>query len=196
MPKRSKRSFRSRNRKVSRKAAHHIIHRQVPFVLAKFAADTGFYTAYKLNQFPGVSDLRSLYQDYKIKSIRLTFNLINAPNNNSTFPTLIIAPQHYNGALGTVTVGSRDEISQYKGVRVFQFGPNKVTYTQVFKPWLAMAGAGAGLMPIPWPWVSTINDDVNIVTNGYWLARYNTGSDPTHTIELTVSAVIECRGTR
>jgi len=165
-------------------------------VLAKFAGDVGFYTAYQLSQFPGISDIRSLYTDYRVKSLRLTFNLINAPNNNASFPTLIIAPQHYNGALGTVSVGSRDEISQFKGVRVFQFGPSRVSYTQSFKPWVSMAGAGAGLMPIACPWINTINDDVKLVTNGYWLARYNTGSDPTHTIELTVSAVIECRGTK
>lgn len=161
--------------------------------VGKSVNDTGLYQSFKLSDFP-TSDVVSLYSDYKILKFIVTYRLVSQPNNNSNFPTLYIAPQHV--ASGTAPT-SRDEVVQFKGVTSYQFGPSTMSYTRVFKPHMWLDSTGVTLRAvIPGTWCSTTSDTVPNFSHVYWLSRYNSAIDNSHTIELEVKAVIATRGTR
>lgn len=162
---------------------------------AKTAADTGTYLGFNLSQFVN-SDIISTFSEFRIKSLRLSWVLVNAPNNNANFPTLYVAPQHIS--VGIVPT-SRDEVIQYKNVKHYQFGPANLEYSQSFSPWVPVlnnTSVAAGRQFQRSPWISTVTDLVPHYVAVDWLSRYNSAPDSSHTIELIVSAVIECRGTR
>jgi hypothetical protein len=161
----------------------------------KTAADTGTYLGFNLSQFVN-SDIISTFTDYRIKSLTLSWVLVNAPNNNANFPTLYVAPQHI--AIGTAPT-SRDEVIQYKDVVHYQFGPANLEFTRKYAPFVPTLNnttAAAGRQFVRSPWISTVTDLVPHYVAVDWLSRYNSAPDSSHTIELVVSAVIECRGTR
>jgi hypothetical protein len=92
------------------------VQRAIVLTRTKVAADTGQYSSIRLVDFPSVSDFSSLFQYYRITKVSYTYTLVNAPNNNATFPTLYVAPQVYatSGA-----PSSRDEVMQYQGLQIF-----------------------------------------------------------------------------
>jgi hypothetical protein len=142
------------------------------------------------------SDVQSLFQVYRITKVKLTFRLVNAPNNNAAFPTLHIAPQRFT----TTSPISLDEVRQYDKLSVFQFGPSKVQYTRTFVPGQRLtcdtvAGQVAGNISTP-VWTSTVNADAINPFAVYWLQRYNTTSAPTHDIEVDFDATITAKGPR
>jgi hypothetical protein len=181
--------------KRSAKSANSIVFtRKFITTRAKTAADTGTYLSFNLSQFVN-SDIISTFTEFRIKSLKLSWVLVNAPNNNANFPTLYVAPQHI--ALGNPT--SRDEVIQYKDVKHYQFGPANLEFSQVYAPWVPVLNnttAAAGRQFQRSPWISTVTDLVPHYVAVDWLSRYNSAPDSSHTIELVVSAVIECRGTR
>lgn len=160
---------------------------------AKTAADTGSYLGFSASQFLD-SDIQSTFTDYRIKSIRLSWVLVNAPNNNANFPTLYCAPQHI--ALSPTAPTNRDEVIQYKDVKHHQFGPSNLQYEKTFVPWVPLDANAVGRRFVRSPWLSTQSNIVPHYVAVDWLSRYNSAADSSHTIELIVSAVIECRGTR
>jgi hypothetical protein len=168
-----------------------VVERKYIGTITKAASDAGIYRTFALSAFPD-ADIVSMFSEYKIEMLTLSYMLVNAPNNNASFPTLYVAPQN----ISSTTPASRDEVVQYKGARVFQFGPatNMVTYS--FKPEVAIDAATTGKRFVVSPWLSTATDAIPHYTNVEWISRYNSTSDPTHTIELCVSAVVSCRGTR
>lgn len=171
------------------------IHRRNIFALTKTAADTGRLISVSLNDFSAV-ELRSVFQLYKIVKVKVTWTLINAPNNNANFPTLHIAPQNFS----FITPPSLSEMSQYDKLTIFQFGPSRVQYSRVFTPALlvdasASAGTGQVIMPGGTPFVSSENVNTNYICGSFWLARYS-NVDVTHTIEMTLDATIKLKGVR
>jgi hypothetical protein len=190
-PKRNRRTRKEGHRK---NAGSIVFTRKFITTRAKVGADTGTYLGFNCSQFLN-SDIVSTFQEFRIKSLRLSWVLVNAPNNNANFPTLYVAPQHIS--LGNPT--SRDEVIQYKGVKHYQFGPANLEYSQTYVPYVPLlnnSSASAGRQFQRSPWISTVTDLVTHYVAVDWLSRYNAAPDSSHTIELIVSAVIECRGTR
>jgi hypothetical protein len=169
------------------------IERELIAPISKLAADSGLYRSFTLAQFPD-SDIVSMFQEYKIKKIRLSWMLVNAPNNNADFPTLYTAPQHHfaSGA----PPSSRDEVIQYKGIKHVQFGPANVMYSHTYVPFVPLDASTTGKHFVPAPWLSTTTDTVPHYTSVEWISRYNSTSSPTHTLELIAHVVVEARGTR
>jgi hypothetical protein len=171
------------------------VQRAIVLTRTKVAADTGQYSSIRLVDFPSVSDFSSLFQYYRITKVSYTYTLVNAPNNNATFPTLYVAPQVYatSGA-----PSSRDEVMQYQGLQIFQFGPANVTKTITTVPSVTfdvgnLVGGGA-LMKSPWLSIqNTANQHLTFVD---WLSRYNSAGDPTHTIEVQFRVWLDFKGTR
>lgn len=190
---RAAKSNRGRVRKKTTNVSNHIvIEREFIATITKLASDSGLYRSFGLNQFPD-SDVVSMFQEYRIKSIKLSWMLVNAPNNNADFPTLYTAPQHITAG---VPPTSRDEVVQYKGIKHIQYGPATVVHSETYTPYVPMDASTTGKKFLPSPWISTSTDTVPHYTSVEWISRYNSTSSPTHTLELVAHAVIEARGTR
>lgn len=197
--KRSSNTIRARRRRVSPKVSRNIngcqgiiVERQLIQNIPKVASDTGNFRSYNLSQFPD-ADIVSLFQEYRIKSVTLTWMLVNAPNNNASFPTLYVAPQHiFTGS----PPANRDEVIQYRGIQTYQYGPSRIVYKRKFIPFVPLDASTTGKKFVSSPWLSTTTDTVPHYTDVEWISRYNSTTDPTHTIELLAHAVIECRHTR
>jgi hypothetical protein len=169
-----------------------VVQRKWTVPIAKSASDSGFFRSFKLSDFPN-TDIASLFTEYKISKLKIQYLLVNAPNNNATFPTLYIAPQHYSS--GTFP-SSRDEVIQYRNSSLYQFGPSNVLSTFNFKPMVPMDANTTGKRFVRSPWLSTTDFTVPHYTNVEWISRYNSTTDPTHTIDLVVTATVLCKGTR
>ncbi len=160
--------------------------------IAKFAADTGLYRTIQPLNFP-IADMIGSFTYYRIKSIKLTYQLYLQLNNNSSFPTLYIAPQQWSES---ATPASFNEVVQYKNVKTFQFGPSKPTYSQTFTPYVNMVSTGPGRVPVRSPWLATSSDLPQHMICVDWILAYNSTSAPTHTIRLNYVAEFECKGPR
>jgi len=160
--------------------------------IAKFAADSGLYRTFQPLLFP-ITDLLGSFTKYRIRSIKLEYQLYNQLNNNSTFPTLYVAPQQYSES---ATPSSITEVIQFKGLQTFQFGPSRPTYTRTFTPYVNITTTGPGRVPTPSPWISSLSDLPQHLTNVEWLQNYNNTTQPTHTIRLVATAIFEFSGTR
>jgi hypothetical protein len=169
------------------------LHRRAIFTVGKAAADQGSASFLTLNTFPA-SDIVSLFSEYRVKSVKLTHQLVNAPNNNASFPRLHIAPRGFSN----VAPSTRDEVLQYNGVEMYQYGPANITFARTYKPyvWLDAVGTTTGKQVVVSPWIATDTGDVRHNIAVLWLDRYNSTSDPTHTIEVVLDVVIEARGPR
>jgi hypothetical protein len=170
-----------------------IIERELIATISKSASDSGLYRSFTLSQFPD-SDIISMFQEYRIKKITLTWMLVNAPNNNADFPTLYTAPQHYFAS--GLPPASRDEVIQFRGVHHVQYGPANITHKVIYVPFVALDAATTGKKFTQSPWLSTTTDSVPHYTSVEWISRYNSTSSPTHTLELVAHATIEARHTR
>jgi hypothetical protein len=133
------------------------------------------------------------FTEYRIVNIKLEYQLYNQLNNNSLFPTLFIAPQHW---AESATPGSFNEVAQFKGIRTFQFGPSRPIYKQSFKPYVNMVTTGPARHAVASPWLTTSSDLAQHLTCVDWILGYNTTSAATHTIRLVVTANFEFRGPR
>jgi len=172
------------------------VRRRNIFVLGKTATDVGRIISCTLSDFGG-SEIQSVFHLYKIDRINVTWTLTNAPNNNATFPTLHVAPQNFT----FITLATLGEMSQYDKVQVYQFGPSRVQYKRSFVPSIlldASASAGTGQMVLPGrtPFLSCNNINTNFIGATYWIQRYNASPDSSHTIEVTVEAVLTLKGSR
>jgi hypothetical protein len=195
MPRRtSKKSriSRRRNRVPRNMSTEATVTRMYSADIVRFAADSGLYRTFQLLLFP-VADLQGLYSQYRIRNIKIEYQLYNQLNNNSQFPTLFIAPQSYNE--GT-TPASLSEVQQFRNVRTFQFGPSRPTYSQSFVPYVNMVTTGPGRVPTRSPWLTTSGDAIQHLTHVDWLVNYNSVTAPTHTIRLVATAVIDLKNTR
>lgn len=169
-----------------------VLSRQFQADIVKVAADTGLYRTVQASLFVP-SDVFSVFQEYRFINVKYEYQLYSQLNNNSTFPTLFIAPQRW-GELAVPTL--QTEVTQYNNVRTFQFGPSRPTYTQSFKPHVNVVTVGPGRNPIPSPWLATTSDSVQHMTHVDWMQNYNSTSAATHAVRLVITATIEFRGTR
>lgn len=155
------------------------------------SVDRGIYRSYSLSEFP-YSDIAGAFQEYRIKKFITTYQLYTQPNNNSKFPTLYLAPQIFtNTALAAPS--TRDEVVQFVGVKTHQFGPSNLTKV-ITTPAYTFVGAERRIVKSPW--LNITADGVRHTTLVEWLSNYNTGTDNSHVIRLSVKAIIELRKTR
>jgi hypothetical protein len=169
--------------------------RKVTFNIAKAAADSGRVIVMTLADFAS-ADMVALFGLYKIKSFKVTWRLVNAPNNNATFPTLHVAPQTYSiGLPATIT-----DVQNLTKCTTFQFGPTAISYTRHFSPGIIMDAAGTGTGQVNLSsaehWLTVFNTAVSHIGCSYWVSRYNTTTDATHTLEYDVEAVLALKATR
>jgi hypothetical protein len=171
------------------------INRRVLVTLTKSAADTGTYFNTRLADYTGGSDIVSLFQFYRIKKVSLKFMLVTQPNNNSSFPTLYIGPSY---SVLSGTPATRDEVLQFRNVQTHQFGPSNLVKTVTTAPRVLLDSSGSvgGGTERTSPWLSTANNGILHTAFVYWLSRYNSTSDPTHTLDLEISVWLDCKGTK
>jgi len=171
------------------------VKRTVVAAIPKLASDTGNFRNVKLADFVGSADFTSLFTEYRITSVTYKYTLVNAPNNNAAFPTLYVAPQKF-AYTGAPT--SRDEVLQFQGVQAIQFGPAKIAHTITVSPgtFLDASGLVGGGNIKRSPWLSTVNNGNQHFTIVDWISRYDSTTNPTHTVELQISAKFELKGTR
>lgn len=171
------------------------LHRRYVSTVTKAAADTGYAYSIQLSDFNS-SDIVSLFSEYKIKTVKVAFQLVNAPNNNATFPRLHIAHRGFSNTNPT----SRAEVLQYNGLKQYQYGPAAITSVHTFKPYVwrdtTTTAGGTGKEVVASPWIATDSDTVRHNYCVTWIDRYNTTSDPTHTIETLVDIVVVARNPR
>jgi len=160
--------------------------------IAKVAGDSGIYRTIQPLNFP-IADMIGSFTEYRIKSVKLTYQLYNQLNNNSVFPTLYFAPQRWNES---ATPASVSEVIQFAGVETFQFGPSRPTFSRTVTPYVNMVTTGPGRSPVASPWLSTTSDLPQHILNVEWLVNYNSTSAPTHTVRLNFIAEFEFRGPR
>lgn len=169
--------------------------RKTTFAIPKGTADAGRVIVLTLADFAS-ADMVALFGLYKIKHFKVTWRLVNAPNNNATFPTLHVAPQTYS----IVAPASLSELQSQTKVTTFQFGPTNVSYSRSFHPGIIMdaSGTGTGQVNVASSehWLTVFNTAVNHIACSYWVSRYNSTADPTHTLEYDVEAVLALKSTR
>jgi len=163
--------------------------------LAKITGDSGAYVQTLLNTYPSVSEVTSLFAEYRIDRVELKFRLVTGPNNNASFPTLYIAPNNWSS--GGVP-GSQDEVLQFQGLQTHQFGPSNLTYSRSIRPSYKrdINNAVGGGEVVKSGFLSTLNSAITHMSFVYWLGRYNSVSDSTHTIDLETKIWLTARRTR
>lgn len=171
------------------------VNRRIAGTIPKIASDTGTYSNIRLVDFASGSDISSLFQFYRIRKVELKFILVSAPNNNATFPTLYIARQ---ASTISGTPFSRDEVLQFQNVQTHQFGPSNLVKTISVAPRVLLDSSGSvgGGTERVSPWLSTSNTGILHSAFVYWLTRYNSTADPTHTLDIEFSIWVDCKGTR
>lgn len=171
------------------------VNRRISGTVNKIASDTGTYSTFRLVDFSSGTDITSLFQFYRIKKVQLKFMLVSAPNNNATFPTLYIAKQH---SIISGVPASRDEVLQYQNVQTHQFGPSNLVKTISVAPRVLLDSSGSvgGGTERVSPWLSTSNSGILHSAFVYWLTRYNSTTDSTHTIDVEFTVWVDCKGTR
>jgi len=167
------------------------IRREVTLSVTKAASDAGRSRVLSFASLPGVSDMTSLFQEYRILKVHAQWILVNGLNANNEFPTLVIAPQHYS----QVAVPVRDEVAQYNGVQTFQFAPSKNVYKRSFDVYAPVLGVSSSQNYLKSPWWR-VDDSPIHVWGIEFIARYNTVSTPNHTLELILDVDVELRATR
>lgn len=188
MARRTSRMMRRQRRK---RPTYQVIQRKLVVSVGKAATDTGIFRAIALNDFPGASDLFSLYQDYKLLSLSYKYVCVT-PNAAANFPTLYIAPAHF--AKG-ISPSSRDEVLQYKNAKSFQYAPGNLSSpTYTFKPYVRVDGDG-GFVMTPSPWLSTSTLTTQHLSQVEWHSRYST-LDPNTTIDCVITVRVAVRGCR
>lgn len=195
MPRRNSKNsriMRRRNRVPRNLSTDATVTRMYTADISKFAADSGLYRTFQLLLFP-VADMQGLYSQYRVRNIKLEYQLYNQLNNNAPFPTLFIAPQSYNEGS---TPASIAEVQQFRNCKTFQFGPSRPSYAQSFVPYVNMVTTGPGRVAVRSPWLTISGDAIQHLTNVEWLLNYNSTSFATHTIRLVVTAIIDLKNTR
>lgn len=166
---------------------------------AATTAGTGLYLTHQIANFPGASDITSLFQEFKVQSIKLRFRLVNAPNNNAAFPTLYIAPQKFFFTSLPVAPSASSEVWQFRGLRTYQFGPNALEFSCTYVPHYSLDVNNQGLAQGEIRragWLAAGATAVNLASAVYWIDRYDTPTNNSHTIELEAMVVLRCRGTK
>lgn len=194
---RSARRIRSRkSRRVSQPklpGAEITVHRRFSFALGKTATDTGRVLSTNLGDY-SASELAAVFQYYRIRKVKVSWLLVNAPNNNANFPTLNVAPQNFT----FIAPASLLDMQQYDKLRLYQFGPSKVMYSHTFIPANqlqtdATAGTAQAIFPGGALWMSTNNTTASYTLGSYWLERYS-NVDVTHTIQITFDVTVSFKG--
>jgi hypothetical protein len=171
------------------------VERAIVLTRTKLAGDSGLYQSVRLVDFPSASEFTSLFQYYRIRRVQFIYTLVNAPNNNATFPTLYVAPQAFQTS---GVPGSRDEVMQFQGLKIHQFGPSNLTKTVTCVPLVTrdMSNQISGGELVKSPWLSTANSANQHLSFVDWISRYNSTGDSSHTLEVQFRIWIDLKRTR
>ena len=167
--------------------------RMVTFAITRIATDTGSTRTINLGLLPNLSDFTNLFQHYRICSVDCSWILVNGLNANNGFPTLTVAPQHHSSVVSPIT---RDVVSQYHGVQVFQFAPSKNTFKRSYTTYGPMLTVSSGQQYERAPWYRCEDSTIPYVFGIEFISRYNNVDTPNHLLELTVTAHLEFKGTK
>jgi len=149
--------------------------RMLTVTLPKVAADSGTYRIVQLNNLPAFTDITNLFQEYRIDLVEYIYQMFTPNANNTYFTSLYVAPQRTT--LGG-TPSSLDEVQQFAGLKVFQFGPTSQEFRISVKPSLSMDvnnSGGYGSIRTS-PWISCQNSSAVHMTVVDWLNNYNTSA--------------------
>lgn len=167
--------------------------RMLTFTITRQATDAGTTRTLSLNLLPGVSDFTSLFQHYRICSVDCHWLLVNGLNANNVFPTITVAPQHHTSAVTPLT---RDVVQQYHGSSVYQMAPSKNSYQRSFAVYGPLLTVLSGQQYVKAPWYRCEDTTIPQVYAVDFITRYNNTDTPNHTLELTVTAHLEFKGTK
>ncbi len=167
--------------------------RSLTFAITRPASDSGTTRTVNLNLFPGVSDFTSLFQEYRIREVACHWLLVNGLNANNVFPTITVAPQHHTATVSPLT---RDVVQQYHGSSVFQTAPSRNSYHRSFPVYGPLLSVLSGQQYVKAPWYRCEDATIPQIFAVEFLTRYNNTDTPNHTLELTVIAHLEFRGTK
>lgn len=165
--------------------------RSLTTIIGKSGTDTGNYRSVQLDSFAGDSDLKSLFQEYRIRKVEVTWNNLTS-NATSWFPCIYVAPQHYATFLAPSNI---DEVLQFENCMQLQFSPGQSTFTRTFVPYVYLDTEAGGRHFVRSPWISTTLTSVKHFIDVEWIARYST-LDPNHSISVTIKLFVDVRGTR
>lgn len=164
--------------------------------VVNFACDTNTGVGFKLNSIPGYSELTSLFDQYRIKSIRVTWRpqFNTAPmtaNADALCPTLITVPDYNDATLLTTRAqylqyeGVRSELLDHPITRTFWPRPSMAVYNNMITtgyaapdtaPWIDTTSPGAEHYAVKWALAYPIAG--TSVANGHLMLEVN------YTLEL------------
>lgn len=196
MPQRQRKNRKMGGRRASHPGNQIRIQRSIVLGVNKTTVDSGDFNELSLGGFAGSSDISSLFQQYRIRSAKVTYKLVSSPNNPSAaFPTLYTAPQYISSTIPS----SRDEVLQYQNMRVYQFAPSRTEVTYTYTPKVNRivyrSAVASSYEPVSC-WLSTQDLNAQHYYSVEWLDRYNTTTNPEHTVEKIVTITVDCRQTR
>lgn len=156
-----------------------------PIVFPKTGFDTGSSTQFEAAQVINWSEIAALYDQYCIDKVQFVFELATPFISNGVYPYLVVAPD-YTDVVAPSSVNAALELAQAK---VFQFSPEKTSFTVTLKPRPAMSAFATGLtsgfaVPSGDVWFSTESSTVDHYGLKYWIADYNN----------TISTITALRG--
>lgn len=170
--------------------------RSILLGVTKITTDSGSYNTLSLSGFAGLSDIQSLFQEYRIESVKVTYKLVTSPNTVAAFPTLYTAPQ----GISTGVPASRDEVLQYQGLKMFQFAPSKTEVSYTYQPKINRVvyrnALSSSYEVSNSPWIATSDMSALFFYSVEWFDRYNTTTNPEHVIEKLLTVRVSARGTK
>jgi hypothetical protein len=166
-------------------------------IIAKTAADAGAGRNWQLSQMPNFAEYTALFNEYRITSIEITYDLSTSLLNSPTaYPRLAFCVD-INDSGSPI---QESDLLQYQDVRVLQMSQVKTQFKHRFVPRVALAayqGAFSGYSTAPaGQWLNTDNSNVQHYGTKEWLTNYNTTATPNTIIVLYAVFHMEFRRPR
>lgn len=171
----------------------HFSRTTAPAAIAKVNVDVGAARTFTLNQVPGVSDITSFFQFYRIDSVDITY-YFTTPNisGNVPFPRIITAFSPETGSTPT----SIDAVTSYSSCRQFQLGTSRVTYTRTIKPRPLVSSNSQTGVVVNDAWCNTNSGNIPHYGLLEWLQPYNTVINTNMSVDYSVRYNFTCKGAR
>jgi hypothetical protein len=172
---------------------HQFWRSSVPAVINSGPADGGYALAPTLAFLGGGSDFTTLFEQYRIKKLRVTFTCTTFNTSaDLPFPRIFIAPDYNDTAIDSAAA-----IMQREGVIVHEFTPTNPSITVEIEPKVAMlvfrTAVLSGYSAVPSCWLDASYSDIPHFGFKYYITDYNSTNTPTRRINSSVQALIETR---
>ncbi len=167
-----------------------------PGTLVKGIVDAGVGITFELNNITAVSEITSMYSQYKIAEVEYVWELVTPFLNNIPYPRLAVAVDYTNG----VAPASETEVLEYNTAKIYQFGPNNTKFTLKFAPRVAVAAFQSAvstgyLVPDGTMWASCLNTGIDHYGLRVWISDYNTTTSTIPQIRVYGRYKLLLRGT-